>query len=100
MSIRLALAATLVAAATACTTPAPVGGIAPPPASGSCNAEAARAAIGQAPTDAVVEQARVASGSRSVRVIHPGMAVTMDYREDRLNIDVNERGAIVGLRCG
>ncbi|ATE74092.1 I78 family peptidase inhibitor [Lysobacter capsici] len=40
------------------------------------------------------------TGSRSVRVLKPGMAATMDFQQDRLNIDVNERGAITGLRCG
>jgi hypothetical protein len=35
-----------------------------------------------------------------VRVLKPGMAATMDFQQDRLNIDVNERGAITGLRCG
>jgi len=24
----------------------------------------------------------------------------MDFREDRVNVDVNDRGAITGIRCG
>lgn len=74
-----------------------------PPAAGDramCNAEAVRWAIGREPTPDVVERARVESGSAAVRVIRPGGVVTMDYREDRLNLDVNARGAISGARCG
>ncbi len=35
-----------------------------------------------------------------VRVIHPGMAVTMDYSAGRLNIDVDAAGSIVRVYCG
>lgn len=91
------LAATLSACATP---PAPSAGEPAPPRPGVCNAEAARAAIGREPTAEIIERARIDSGSATVRVIQPDMAVTMDYREDRLNIDVNARGAITGLRCG
>ncbi|MEI2457284.1 I78 family peptidase inhibitor [Lysobacter firmicutimachus] len=82
----------------ACATPIPPTDVGGGP--GICKPEAARWAIGRSPSADVVERARVESGSRSVRVLEPGTAATMDYREDRLNIDVNERGAITGLRCG
>lgn len=72
----------------------------PPRVGGTCNAEAARYAVGKAATDDVVDTARVDSGSALVRVVRPGMAVTMDYRADRLNVDVNDRNAITGVRCG
>lgn len=86
----------------ACATPIPPTDVGGGPGSrpGVCNPEAARWAVGRSPSADVVERARVESGSRSVRVLEPGTAATMDYREDRLNIDVNERGAITGLRCG
>ncbi|MGN7916022.1 I78 family peptidase inhibitor [Lysobacter antibioticus] len=80
----------------ACATPIPPTDIGP----AACNAEAARWAIGRAPDADVVERARVETRSRTVRVLTPGMAATMDFQQDRLNIDVNERGAITGLRCG
>jgi hypothetical protein len=67
---------------------------------GVCNAEAVRWVIGREPTPEVVERARVESGSATVRVIRPGEVVTMDYRGDRLNLDVNARGAVTGARCG
>lgn len=84
----------------ACTTLPPPADPMPPMAGGQCNAEGARFAIGRAPTPDVVEQARVGSGSTDVRVIRPGEVVTMDFRADRLNLDVNDRDAISGARCG
>jgi len=48
----------------------------------------------------VVEQARIDAGAREARVLHPGQVVTMEYKEGRLNVDVNDREAVVGLRCG
>lgn len=35
-----------------------------------------------------------------VRVIRPGMAVTQDYRGDRINFDVNRRNVIKSAYCG
>lgn len=85
----------------ACSTmPPPSDASPPPPSAGRCNADGARSAIGREPTPDVVERARVDSGSTTVRVIRPGDVVTMDHREDRLNLDVNERNAITGARCG
>ena len=34
------------------------------------------------------------------RVIMPGMAVTMDFREDRLNIETDDKGVITRIYCG
>ncbi|MER1968630.1 I78 family peptidase inhibitor [Castellaniella sp. GW247-6E4] len=34
------------------------------------------------------------------RVIHPKSAVTMDYRQDRLNVYVGEDGKIEKVTCG
>ncbi|MCI2399470.1 I78 family peptidase inhibitor [Aliiroseovarius subalbicans] len=35
----------------------------------------------------------------ALRVIHPGMAVTADYRPDRLNIAVDDGGLITRVWC-
>ncbi|MBN7136848.1 hypothetical protein A7A76_02080 [Lysobacter enzymogenes] len=96
VSLRLALpVAALGLMLSACATPIP-----PTNVGQSCNAEAARWAIGRAPDAATVERIRSETHSRDVRVLTPGSAATMDYREDRINVDVNDRGAITGLRCG
>lgn len=65
-----------------------------------CNAERAHWALGREPASDVVERARADSGSATVRVIRPGEAVTMDVRGDRLNLNVNARNAIDGVKCG
>ncbi|MET4895997.1 I78 family peptidase inhibitor [Sphingomonadaceae bacterium jetA1] len=41
---------------------------------------------------------RAAAGT--LRVNAPGMAVTMDYRSDRLNIATDTKGRIVRVTCG
>ena len=38
--------------------------------------------------------------SQDVRVIQPGMAVTMDFRGDRLNFWLNDRDVIERVVCG
>lgn len=81
----------------ACATIPPGG---PPMGPALCNVEGARWALGREPTGDVVERARIESGSAAVRVIRPGEAVTMDFRGDRLNLNVNARNAIDGVKCG
>ncbi|PGH30472.1 hypothetical protein GX50_06763 [[Emmonsia] crescens] len=34
------------------------------------------------------------------RVVQPGMAMTMDYRPDRLNVHVNEDGTVTNVKYG
>lgn len=66
----------------------------------ACKAESAQAFVGRSASEAVVKQAVAASGAKSVRVIpHDGM-VTMDYRGDRLNIQLDQQGNIVAITCG
>lgn len=71
-----------------------------PPSMGACNADAVQSLVGQASSEAITEQARVDSGAASVRVLSPGDAATMDYREDRLNIMLDADGVIESVRCG
>lgn len=79
-----------------CTTTAPTDTTVPP---GGCDAGPAEAFKGQS-GDAVAEQARHAAGAATVRVIRPGQAVTMDYRADRLNVELDDAGKVVAVRCG
>ena len=88
-------------AISACTTPPalppPVSGA---PVSGQCNADAARGHIGKVATTATVEAARKDAGANTARTLKPGQMVTMEYREGRLNVDVDARNVITGIRCG
>jgi hypothetical protein len=38
--------------------------------------------------------------SGPVRIEEPGMAYTMDYREDRLRIVLDDHGKIISVLCG
>ena len=66
----------------------------------SCSAEAAQRYVGSKADESTVRAAVSASGAKTVRVIKPGMMVTMDYRGDRLNIRVDDAGKIVEIACG
>ena len=75
----------------------------PVPAEGSggtCNAAPGQGLIGRQSTPQLGAEAQRLTGAARMRWIRPGQMVTMDYREDRLNIDLDEQGRITGLRCG
>lgn len=65
-----------------------------------CDAGKAQSAIGKVASQDVVDNAVSDSGSRTVRVIKPGQVVTMDFREDRLNIEVDAGNVVTAVRCG
>lgn len=67
---------------------------------GQCDPEKLAGLVGQAATEATVQKAVKDSGARHARVVKPGMAVTMDFREDRLSIEVDEQNRIVRANCG
>lgn len=88
----------------ACTTtqqtaddPAPA---APELPGGACDTTALAALVGKPFTPALEADARARAKPRTVRAIRPGMAVTMDFRPDRLNIDIDEKNMVAGFRCG
>lgn len=92
------IASSLAMSACASTTPATGGDN--PPVADSCNADAARSALGKTATPEVVEQARKDAGAQVARVLKPGQMVTMEYMEGRLNIDVDANNVIKNVRCG
>ena len=97
--MRAALAALTLLAG--CTSVAATEQPAPAPASdGKCNAALAQQLIGRQESSETGAEAQRLSGASRMRWIRPGQMVTMDYREDRLNIDLDDAGRITGLRCG
>jgi hypothetical protein len=68
--------------------------------SGRCDASKARVLIGRARSAEAGPQALRLSGARALRWIAPGTMVTMDYREDRLNLRVDRAGKVVKVDCG
>lgn len=73
---------------------------APETAVKTCDASKVQWTVGQLADEALVAKAKAESGSERTRVIKPNMAVTMDYREDRLNLDVDANNKVTSARCG
>jgi hypothetical protein len=73
---------------------------APAPPSGKCVAGGLAALTGKTRSEATAAEALRLSGATKLRWIAPGMAVTMDYREDRLNLEIDAQGKIVRANCG
>lgn len=97
-AITLSLAALSLAA---CANPpeGQTGGVLPPQQM-QCDADASTAAIGRPHSDAVVEQARIAAGAKTTRVLHPDQPAAMDFRHDRLNVRLDDAGVMKSLDCG
>lgn len=67
----------------------------PTPVENACGAEQLQGLVGR---DAAVLQTM--RFGQTVRIIRPGMAVTMDYAPQRLNIEIDGRETISRVSCG
>ena len=65
-----------------------------------CDSNSLGDLVGRAPTRELGAEALRRSGARALRWIRPGDAVTMDYREDRLNIHLNAQNRVARFACG
>lgn len=61
----------------------------------SCGADRLQHLVGQKKT-----KLDVMRFANPIRVILPGMAVTKDYRQNRINFDIDENGIIARIHCG
>jgi hypothetical protein len=68
--------------------------------SASCRVAAAHFVLGEIYSDTLARRARRRAGAREVRKIEPGRSYTMDFRPDRLNLDIDRNGRISAVRCG
>lgn len=64
-----------------------------------CNPDVLDQFNGKVANEALVKQAVAKSGAKHARVVKPGMAVTMDFREDRLTINVDAQNRIERIGC-
>jgi hypothetical protein len=97
--MRLAAGAVLMMVMTGCVTP--VG--AEPMAErggGHCDAAPAKVVVGKAKSKALGARAMRLSGATAIRWIGPDSMVTMDFREDRLNLHLDKSNKVVRVRCG
>jgi len=78
------------------------GDSAPAPADNGGRCEAGRAdfTIGKQATPALLEQARKASGSQLARILKPHDVITLEYRSERLNLNVDDHGVVTRVNCG
>ena len=60
-----------------------------------CGAELYRDLVGQ-----VWQQDMLKDRDGPLRVLKPGSIMTMDFREERLNVELDEADRIANLRCG
>ena len=60
----------------------------------TCGADRMQAMVGRPWNETLVIPGKV------IRLITPGMAVTMDYSPDRLNVELDETGTIRAITCG
>jgi hypothetical protein len=67
---------------------------------GKCVASGLERLVGLARSETVQAEAKRASGAQSVRWINPGDMVTKDFREDRLNLELDDGGKISRAYCG
>ena len=65
-----------------------------------CNVQGLSDLVGRTASSELGTEALRRSGSRALRWIRPGDAVTMDYRPDRLNIHLDERNRVQRFACG
>lgn len=79
---------------------APVDAAPPPPAEMICNADAAQSHVGQTATADVAAAILKATGARTLRWGPPRSAMTMDYRQDRVNIFYDDAYKIERITCG
>jgi hypothetical protein len=98
--IAVPLVAALALPLAACAPMPPSTGGPLPPTAFQCVAEPGAWAIGKEATADVVERIRVDTHSRVARVLRPGQVVTMEFSAERVNVNVNDRNAIIGVTCG
>ncbi len=65
------------------------------PVSDQCNSLQYLSMVG-AKEDAI----KAGTFPQGARIIRPGTAVTQDYRPDRLNVHINNKGRIERIACG
>jgi hypothetical protein len=66
----------------------------------SCDPQRVRFAVGARYSDELGRRALARAQAASLRVTRPGEVHTMEFRADRLTVDVDRKGRVRGVRCG
>lgn len=67
---------------------------------GRCEASGADFTIGKLASPELLEQAKKASGSQMARILKPHDMITLEYRSERLNLNVDDKGVVTRVNCG
>jgi hypothetical protein len=65
-----------------------------------CDAQPVQNMIGTKLTSSVESQIKQTSSSSKTRVLKPGEVMTMEYDPQRINLILDQQGALTALRCG
>jgi hypothetical protein len=79
---------------------APAAEAVPVHGAGQCDAAKAKGLVGKARSKTLGAEALRLTGARTLRWIGPDTMVTMDYREDRLNLHLDARNRVTRINCG
>lgn len=71
-----------------------------PEAFEACDSEAVREWIGRQFSVGSETVLLKESGAATLRPVRPGQVISMDYRSDRLTIELDGADVILALRCG
>jgi hypothetical protein len=80
----------------ACAPVAPLPGV----PTGECSASGLGNLIGRIATPSLVNRAKRRAGASAVRILRPGQVATMEYRNGRLNVNVDEKNRVKSFNCG
>ena len=80
--------------------PAEAGKATEAPPVGNCDATQVQSLIGQAWSDGMEGQAQQDSAAKQVRVLHPNDVTTMEFVGERLNVELDDKNVVTGVRCG
>lgn len=79
----------------------PGQGVEPAPGEGgTCDATSAQRYVGQTATRSAGDAIVAATGARIFQWVGPDMAVTMDYRPDRVRVSYDKDMKIISVVCG
>ena len=93
----------LAAAAAALAACAPVASAADQPldhGAGACDAGRAQYLVGRPSSSELAAEAMRRSGAQVFRWLPEGTIITMEYRADRLNIELDRTNKVKAIRCG
>lgn len=72
----------------------------PVPEAQECDAAPAQGFVGKLSTPERNVEIQRLTGARNLRWIGPNMAVTMDYRTDRVNVHYDDNKFVTQITCG